>query len=115
MVLDELSDDVLELACAAVHSPPNLSLRQKREEPFDEIEPGRIRWRVVRVKSWTPMKPIANGFGLVGSVVVHDDVRVQFLRNLSVEFPKKLVELLAAVATGTLRVNLTCYYVEGSK
>ncbi len=54
-----------------------LLLGDQREEALDLVQPGRTGRRQVRVPARTLDQPVADHLGLVGRVIVHDQVNVE--------------------------------------
>ena len=63
----------------------NAPSRDRREEPFDLIEPARARRREMQVVARVADKPPHHLRHFVGPVVVHDDVDLTRRRQLRVE------------------------------
>ncbi len=113
--LNELLDCFLQLSGASVNAAPNLSLGEEAKETLDEIEPGRVRGREVCVESWPSSEPFRHGRSLVRSVVVHDDVDIEFFGDVLVKSPKKLEELLRSMPAMALRNHLAGCYIESGE
>jgi hypothetical protein len=80
--------------CAATQ----LLRRQLGEEALDEVQPAGAGRCEVKVKARMRSKPALHGLGLVGGVVVEDQVDVELGRDLLVDPLQELLELDRAVA-----------------
>src|SRR5258708_5087977 len=68
-----LTDRRLERSRAAMRAPFDLLLGERREPPFDEIEPGGAGGREVHVKARMPSEPSPDLCRLVRAVVVQKE------------------------------------------
>src|SRR5437879_12642963 len=102
-MLDVAINRGFELAGAAVNAAPDLLLGDDREEALDQIEPRGARWRKVHMEARMPYQPAPAARGLVGTVVINDQVEVQAVRCIGVEMEKDLPEGDAA------RTNIGLY------
>jgi len=75
----------------------NAPSRDRREEPFDLIEPARARGREVQVIARMTHKPPDDVGGFVRTVVIHDHVHVPIGGQLGVHPIEKLEKLLMAM------------------
>src|SRR5215217_1705558 len=75
-----------------------LLVGQQREPALDLVEPGRIGRGVVHVETRMGPKPFGDRRGLVGGVVVTDQVHIQLGGDLAVQRGQKLLELGGAMA-----------------
>ncbi len=64
----------------------NYVLSEFAEEALDEVEPGASGWRAMNVKSRTPCEPRFHFLVFVYAVVVHNEMNIQILGRLSVDF-----------------------------
>ena len=83
--IDEGPDVVFELAGRTVHAALQLLARQFGEQAFDLIDPRRRGRRKVGMPVRPPRQPDLHRCGLMGGVVVHDDVDVQPLGDTAVD------------------------------
>ena len=77
-----------------------------REQPLDEIEPGRRSWREMQLETLMFGKPSLHLLGLVGPVVVTDGMDVEVFGHLPIDFLEKAQELLGTMARQALSDNL---------
>jgi hypothetical protein len=73
---DELPNRRLQLRDAAMDAAPQLFVRERGEPAFHEVQPGSIGGCEVDVKARALREPVPDQRGLVGAVVVHDQVHV---------------------------------------
>ena len=74
-------------------------LSSKFGEPaFDLIDPGRRCWRKMHVIVRSPHQPGFGPRGLVGGVVVHDDMDIQSVWDVGIDLFEKIQKLGGAVA-----------------
>src|SRR5215813_151799 len=92
------ADGRLELASAAVDTPPQLLLSQRGEPALHEIHPGPTGRREVDVKPRMPEHPAMNHRRLVRARVVDDQMDVEILRHCAVEGHQEVPKLPRAVA-----------------
>ena len=85
---------------------PQLLFSQQREEALDLVEPGGAGRREVDMPTRMAGQPTLDGRGLVGGVVVHDQMNVEVIGNLGFERAQELEELAAAVAWEALADDL---------
>ena len=70
----EMAHRFLEFEGTAMGPALDLALAQDREPALDEVEPRPGGWREVHVVARVAGKPSLDGRGLVGAVVVHDQI-----------------------------------------
>src|SRR5690606_13841334 len=75
-----------------------LFVRQQSEPALHLVEPGGAGGREVHVEARVREQPFPDGGGLVGGVVVADQVDVELGGDLLVELGEELLELGGAVA-----------------
>ena len=75
-MVEESSNRVLEFAGAAVNAAAQLPFSKEREPAFDQVEPGTTGRCEMQMEARVPQQPTLNGRGLVGSVVVKNQVQV---------------------------------------
>jgi hypothetical protein len=81
-----------------VGSASKFLVGEQSEPALDLVEPGGVGGGEVHVEAGVGGEPGDDGWGLVGAVVVADQVHVQVGGNLFVEFGEELFELGGAVA-----------------
>src|SRR5260370_20217807 len=77
-VINVREDRGLQSACAPMRPALDLFGGEQGEPAFDEIEPGTTGWREVQMEPGMAGQPAVNPWGLVGAVVVENQVHVQF-------------------------------------
>ena len=82
--VDVAQDGVLEFAGAAKDTASELFLGKGSEPALDEVEPGRTGWGEVEVKARSLEKPTLDDLGLVGLIVVEDEVDVEIAGDGSI-------------------------------
>src|SRR5262249_2085394 len=82
---DVLADRSFKGPGAGMGAAFDLLLGQGSEPTLDEIEPGGTGRREVHAEAWPPREPPANQRGLVGAVVVQDEMHVQVGRHGTVD------------------------------
>src|SRR5258708_837314 len=94
---------------------PNLFLGERRKETFHEIEPRSAGGREVNMKTWTLGKPAADRDGLVGAVVVQNQMHVEIASNSVVNGIEELTELHAAMPPVKLADHRAGLHIESGK
>lgn len=74
------------------------ALGDDSEPAFDLIDPGAISWSVMDLVARPHRQPALDLGMLVSGVVVHDQMEVEFGRDVLIEVAKELEKLLMAVA-----------------
>ena len=67
------------------------------EPALDLVAPAGVRGRVVHVEPGVPFEPVCDRRGLVGAVVVTDQVHVEVFGDPGVDLAQELLELDRAV------------------
>jgi hypothetical protein len=78
VVVDVVSDGLFQFLGGAVNARSKLLFGEGGEPAFDQVEPGRGSRREVEMEARPLGQPVADQFGLVGAVVVQDQVDVEF-------------------------------------
>ena len=94
-MVEESSNRVLEFAGAAVNASAQLFFSKERKPAFDQVKPGTTGRREVQMEARVPQQPTLDGRGLVGSVVVKNQVQVQFAGTLASMVSRKLRNSIA--------------------
>ena len=76
---------------------PYLLVGQLGEPSLDQVQPGGADRDEVQVETWVRQRPRLDGRGLVSGVVVQDQMDVQAVGDLLVEFDQELLEPLGPV------------------
>ena len=90
----------------------NLFVREVGEEALDLVDPGATLGSEVQMEARVSQQPALDQRGLVGPVVVEDEMDLQFLRHVVVDRVEKLSKLDAAVASMMLGDDLAALDVE---
>lgn len=77
-MVEESSNRVLEFAGAAVNAATQLLFGKEREPAFDQVKPGAAGRGKVRMEARVAQQPTFDGPGLVGAVIVKNQVHLQF-------------------------------------
>ena len=107
---DEGADIRFELHCGGMGAP----LRLFAHRFGDPVDPGGRGRREVDVPR-PPRRPCPDGGGLVGGVVVHDDVDIQALGDAGVDPLREVRELLGPIASAALADDEADGDVEGGE
>ena len=83
--VDVVPDGLLEFLGRAMNPAPELFLGQECEEALDLVEPGGAGGREVDMPAGMPGQPTPDGGRLVGCVVVHHQMDVEFAGDLGFE------------------------------
>ena len=75
---DEFADGGLQFADTAVNPAADLLVGEFGKPPLDQVDPGPVGGRVVDMEAWTLRKPPPDEGRLVGPIVVHDDVDIEW-------------------------------------
>jgi len=97
MTADVIPNGLDEFLHVVKRATTQALLGEVSEPAFDQIEPGTGRGGKVQVKTRMATQPTLDAGVLVGSVVVHDQVHVQFARRLLVDALQEADELLMPV------------------
>ena len=93
VVADELGDDGFQSCNTAVDAPLDLARGQEREEALDLVEPRGSGRRQVNMPVGPLGEPVAYELGLVGGVIVHDDMNLKITRHGSLDPIEESAEL----------------------
>jgi len=95
--VDVVSDGLLEFLRGAMDAAAQLFFREHREEAFHLVQPRGSGGSEVDVPARVPGQPALHSRGLVGDVVVHDQMDLEIVRDAALDHPQELEELPAAV------------------
>src|SRR5260370_10785766 len=104
--VDIASDGGFQFAGAPVYAAAQLLLCQRREPPFDEIDPRTARRREVHVKARAPHQPAMDHRRLVGARIINNEVDVKPLWHRLVEGVEESPKLPPPLPPGTLAHDL---------
>ena len=115
MVIDEAANSVFQLAFAAVDAAPDLFFGQLSEPVLDQIEPGSRGGSEVQVEARTFGKPAADRLGLMRTVVVQDEVHVEFCGYVAFDGIEESAELTGTMTMMKLAQHVTAGDVESGE
>ena len=115
MVIDEAADSVFQLACAAVDAAPDLFFGQLSKPALDQIEPGSRGGSEVQVEARTFGKPAADPLGFMPTVVVQDEVHLEFCGHVAFDDIEKSAELTGTMTMMKLAQHVTAGDVESGE
>ncbi len=115
MRVDEFLDAGFQLRDAAIGAATDLFHGQLGEPALHETQPGAIRGRVVHVETGALGEPVADERGLMGAVVIHDDVHVEPTGHLGVNQIEEFPKLRRAVPLMKLRDHVARLRMEGGE
>jgi len=95
-------DHGFEFARAAEGAAPNLFGGERREPALDQIDPGGAGGSEVDMEAGPLGQPVADQGGLVGPVVIDNEMDLKRLGNIGVDGVEKLPELHRPMATMAL-------------
>ena len=82
---------------------------------LNQVEPTGRGGREVQVKAWPSGQPVADPGGLMGPVVVQDQVNIQLGRYVGFDGTEKFAKLLGAMALLGLSDDLAGFCIQGGK
>src|ERR1700686_4957396 len=98
-----------------MNATANLTLGEQRKEALDLVEPGTAGRRQMHMPTRPAVKPVADGGGLVGCVVIDDQMHVKISRHGGLDLVEELAELDGAVAPVAFSDHSAGGNVEGGK
>src|SRR6185437_2936267 len=98
VMTDEVHNVGAQSLDAAIDAAPDLFVGDEREETLDLIEPGRTGRCEMDMPARPLGEPVADQWGLVRSVVVHDEMDVKTAWDGGLNLVEELAELSGAVA-----------------
>lgn len=108
-----IADGAFQLNGAAVSATADLALGERGEPSLDLIEPRGKGRREVHMEARIAREPTLDGGSLVGTVVVHHQMHLEFFRRCLVDRAQKLQKLLRAVAPMQLTDDFASGDVKG--
>src|SRR5690606_9198704 len=102
----------LQFPCAPMRPALDLFLSERGEPPLDEVQPRRAGGRQMDVETRVGRQPSPDARGLVGTVVVENEVDVEPVGDLRFNRLEESDELLTAVSSMTLADHLPARHVE---
>src|SRR5580658_4291519 len=82
-----------------MNATSDLTFGEQRKEALDLVEPGAAGRRQMHVPARPAVEPIADGGGLMGCVIVDDQMHVKIRRHGGLNLVEELAELYGAVAS----------------
>lgn len=113
--VDEGADVALERLGRAMDPAPDLLVGQEREKALDLIDPRGSGRSEVNVPARPLGQPVADRLGLVGGVVVHDEMNVEIGGHVGLDLVEELAELAGAVLRVAAAEDSAGGDVEGGK
>ena len=112
----DISRDLFdEFFHAGEGTAPDSFLGDEPEPAFDLVEPGRIGGREMDVISGPSGEPASDLRGLVGGVVVDDEMNVEIFGHIGIDVTQEREERLMPMAFFTLADDLAGGDVEGGE
>ena len=115
VLIDEGGDVGFQVGDAAMDAAAYLLVGDQGEEPLDLVEPGRAGRGQVDVPAGPLGEPGTDHRGLVGGVVVHDQVDIEVLGHVGLDLVEELEELRCPVAGEALADHLAGGDVQGGE
>jgi hypothetical protein len=115
IMLHEQIDFFCELLDAPKRSPANRLLGDYPELCFDLTEPGEVGRVEIKMILGFLGKPGTNLLVLMGRIVVHNNVNIQFRQYIRVNMAEKLQKLLMSMPLLGLGHNPSCGDIQGSE
>ena len=97
VVFEVSTDRSFQFAGAAVSPAAQLLFGEQREPALDQVEPGAAGRGEVQMEARMAQQPALDGRGLVGAVIIEDQVQLQFTRHRGVDGFKEAAKLDRAV------------------
>src|ERR1700676_1662459 len=97
-MVDVAADGLFQLGSRAMDATPKLFFSECCEPAFDQVEPTGGGRREVQMEAGPLGQPCADQFGLVGSVVVQNQMHVQLRRHVLLDGIEEGAKLGGAVA-----------------
>ena len=111
--VDVVEDGALQLLGGAMDAAPDLLVGQQPEPALDLVQPGGAGGCEMGLPARPFGEPVADRLGLVGPVVVHDDVDVEISRDVRLDEVEEFAELSGPMARETFADDLSRGDVEG--
>jgi transposase len=112
VVFEIVHDGAFELGDACEDAAADAVAGDLGEEPLDHVEPGRRGGREVQVKAGMRLEPALYGGGLMGGVIVDDEMEVEIGRGLLIDQLQETQELAVAMARHTRPDHLAVQHGE---
>jgi hypothetical protein len=112
VLIEVVSDGLLQLTHAREDAAPDALGRDLREEPLDEVEPGSGGRREVQLEAGMRDEPSLHLGRLVRTVVVEDEMHVEVLFHAPVDALQEADELGRAMSRQALADHFAALHVE---
>ena len=106
-MLDPVVNRGLEFGDVVEGSSPDALASDFGEEPLDEVEPGTGCRREAQREAFVSRQPTLHGRGLVGGVVVEDQMQIEMCGRLAVDGFQERQELVCPMARQTFTNDRT--------
>ena len=93
VVFDEVIDGRFQFFGRTVDAAPELAFGEQGEPAFDQVQPTGRSWREMHMEAGTFGQPIPNQLRFMSSVVVQDEVNVQFFGHVLLDGVEKIAKL----------------------
>lgn len=100
---------------ASETSSPETFLREFTKPAFNQIQPRTGRWSEVQMKTRMPLEPGFHAGMLMGAIIIHDQMEIEFGRGFAVDFLKESEELLMPMAWHAASDHLAVEHAQGGK
>src|SRR5579859_7069269 len=94
---------------------PELLFGERSEPALDQVEPTGRSGSEVQMEAGPLSQPVANQFGLVGSVVIQNQMHLQLWRQVVLDGVEEGAELGGAVAAVRLADDLASFCIQGGE
>ena len=108
-------DGLFQFFRRPMHSSPQLLFCQQGKPLFDHVQPTDRGRREVQIKARTLDQPVADQVRLVGSVVVQNQVHIEFRRHILLDGIKGLSKLHGTVARQCFADQFSDFGIENGK
>ena len=115
MIVQILFDGGDQLRHAAKAAAADTFVGDFAEPPLHHVQPGTRSWDEVQMEPWMSPEPRLHARVLVGRVIVHDDMQIEFGRGLDVDLLEETDELLMPMARHAVANHLAVEHAEGRK
>ena len=112
--LQVMMDGGFQFPGAPMHAGPQLFFGKQGEPAFHLLQPGGAGGREMQMEAGPLGQPSADPRGLVGGVVVHDEMDVQVLRHGCFNGVEEIAELHGAMAALALTNHLAALDVQAA-
>ena len=115
VVIEIVHDGLLQFVDALEDAAANAFSGDLGKEPLDHVEPRARSGRKVQVKARMPLEPALYRRGLVGGIIVDDEMQVEIGQSPFVDGLEKAEELAMPVAGHALADDCAVEHVESRK